>query len=324
MTSEDNLLKSLFHLVVKGRELEEALTKLPGFHPGVGEEAVVVGAFFGLGDHDYIAPHYRGSLLAAHMRGADIRRLVAGVLGKTTSYSRGRVRGDICLPLKYKTLGMFSGVLGNPMNIATGLGLSTKMQGKNGVVVTSFGEGTSNLGAFHESINLAACLSLPVIYVCHNNGYAMSTRTEYSVKGSSVANRALGYGIPGIQVDGNDVIAMYDAVQEAVSRARAGNGPTLIDALTYRISGHYSADTNFYQPAEERQAWLDKDPLKRLKEKLLATGVMSASQIEETELSIREEIATAISDAQNDPDAGLEALGPEDLYAGDNVLELAK
>ena len=224
--------------MAKGREIERLMTKLPGFHPGVGEEAVVVGSFFGLGDDDYIAPHYRGALLAAHMRGADIRRLVAGVLGKATSYSRGRVRGDICLPLKFNTLGMFSGVLGNPMNIATGIGLSAKMKGKQGVVVTSFGEGTSNLGAFHESINLAACLSLPVVYVCHNNGYAMSTRTEYAIKGASVANRALGYGIPGVQVDGNDVVAVHQAVQTAVARARAGEGPTLIDALTYRISGH--------------------------------------------------------------------------------------
>ncbi|MDR6758782.1 TPP-dependent pyruvate/acetoin dehydrogenase alpha subunit [Mycoplana sp. BE70] len=324
MISEDNTLISLYYLVAKGRELERQMTKLPGFHPGVGEEAVVVGSFFGLSDDDYIAPHYRGALLAAHMRGAEIRRLVAGVLGKATSYSRGRVRGDICLPLKFNTLGMFSGVLGNPMSIATGIGLSTKMKGNKGVVVTSFGEGTSNLGAFHESINLAACLALPVVYVCHNNGYAMSTRTEYAIKGASVANRALGYGIPGVQVDGNDVVAVHQAVQMAVARARAGEGPTLIDALTYRISGHYSADANSYQPAEEREAWLKKDPLDRIKARLLSRGALNEIQIAEIERSVVEEISAAIAEAQNDPDPDLDVLGPDDLYCNDGLGENAK
>ncbi len=324
MKIEDNLLISLYHLVAKGRELERQMTKLPGFHPGVGEEAVVVGSFFGLGERDYIAPHYRGALLAAHMRGAELRKLVAGVLGKVTSYSRGRVRGDICLPLKFNTLGMFSGVLGNPMNISTGLALSLKMQAQKGVVVTSFGEGTSNLGAFHESLNLASCLSLPIIYVCQNNGYAMSTRTEYALKCASVADRAAGYGMPGVQVDGNDVVAVHQAVQAAVARARAGEGPTLIDARTYRISGHYSADANGYQPPEEREAWLKKDPLLRIKAKLQQRGILSESQVAEIEEGASREIMTAIEEAQADPDPTLEVLGPDDLYCNNEVLEGAK
>lgn len=315
MTPDANLLTSLYHLVAKGRVLESLLGKLPGFHPGVGEEGVVVGAFFGLKDSDYVAPHYRGALLAAHMRGADLRRLIAGVLGKVTSYSRGRVRGDICLPLQFNTLGMFSGVLGNPLNISTGIALAHSLDGKQGVVVTSFGEGTSNLGAFHEALNLASCLALPIVYICQNNGYAMSTRTDYALKCASVADRAQGYGMPGIRVEGNDVVAMHQAVQEAVARARAGEGPTLIDAVTYRISGHYSADPNDYQPQDERASWLKKDPLLLLKARLAAHGVMTDTQLTEIEKAAEAEITAAIAQAQADPDPGLEVLGPDDLYS---------
>ncbi|MBK1869201.1 thiamine pyrophosphate-dependent dehydrogenase E1 component subunit alpha [Aestuariivirga sp. YIM B02566] len=315
MTPDANLLTSLYHLVAKGRVLESLLGKLPGFHPGVGEEGVVVGAFFGLKDSDYIAPHYRGALLAAHMRGADLRRLIAGVLGKVTSYSRGRVRGDICLPLQFNTLGMFSGVLGNPLNISTGIALAASLDEKQGVVVTSFGEGTSNLGAFHESLNLAACLALPIVYICQNNGYAMSTRTDYALKCTSIADRAQGYGMPGIRVEGNDVVAMHQAVQSAVARARAGEGPTLIDAVTYRISGHYSADPNDYQPKDERASWLKKDPLLLLKARLTAQGVMTDAQLAEIEKAAEAEITEAIAQAQADPDPGLEVLGPDDLYS---------
>lgn len=321
MTPDANLLISLYHLVAKGRVLESLLGKLPGFHPGVGEEGVVVGSFFGLKDSDYIAPHYRGALLAAHMRGADLRRLIAGVLGKVTSYSRGRVRGDICLPLEFNTLGMFSGVLGNPLNISTGIALTAALDGKGGVVVTSFGEGTSNLGAFHESLNLAACLSLPIVYVCQNNGYAMSTRTDYALKCAAVADRALGYGMPGVRVEGNDVVAMHQAVQAAVAKARAGEGPTLIDAVTYRISGHYSADPNDYQPKDERETWLRKDPLLQLKVRLREQSVMTDAELDEIEKSAAAEITAAITQAQADPDPDLEVLGPDDLYCNTSVLE---
>lgn len=313
-TQEENLLVALYQNLVRSRELEEQLTKLPGFHAGVGEEAVVVGTFFGLRDGEYCAPHYRGALMAAYMRGADLRRLIAGVLGKATSYSRGRVRGDICLPFQFRTLGMFSGVLGNPMNIATGMALAAKRRADGSAVVTSFGEGTSNIGAFHEALNLAACLTLPIVYVCQNNGYAMSTRTEYAIKGASVADRAAGYGMPGVRVDGNDVVAVFKAVQAALDRARAGQGPTLIDAHTYRLSGHYTGDTNFYQPAEEREAWMARDPVARLRADLLAQGVLSAERLDEMRSAAQAEVAAAIAAAQADPEAHLEALGPDDLY----------
>jgi TPP-dependent pyruvate/acetoin dehydrogenase alpha subunit len=305
---------SLYKLVVRGRELEQQLTKLPGYHPAVGEEAVIVGSFFGLGKADYCVPHYRGALLAAHIRGADLRRLVAGIFGKATSYSRGRVRGDVCLPWEFGTLGLFSGVLGNSLNIAAGLALSEKVKQGKGAVVASFGEGSSNLGAFHESVNMAACLSLPIVYVCQNNQFAMSTRSDYSLKCNSVADRAPGYGIPGQRIDGNDVLAVHAAVQAALVRARAGDGPTLIEALTYRISGHFSADDNAYQPAAERETWLKKDPLDRIRETIRAQGLQSVDEQTAFEQDARAEIAAAIEQAQNDPDPDLDVLGAGDAF----------
>jgi TPP-dependent pyruvate/acetoin dehydrogenase alpha subunit len=314
MMADNNLLVSLYQLLITGREMEEQLTKLPGYHAGLGEEAVVVGSFFGLHDQEYCAPHYRGALLAAHMRGADLHRLIASVLGKVTSYSRGRVRGDICLPLRFRTLGMFSGVLGNPLGIATGMALASKQSGQRGAVVTTFGDGTSNLGVFHESVNLAACLELPIVYVCQNNGYAMATRTEYAIKARSVADRAIGYGIPGAEVDGNDVVAVYEAVQTALDRARGGGGPTLIDARTYRISGHFTGDDNRYQPEVERDSWLKRDPVERLRARLLAQGVLDEDRLEDIRRQVSIEIAAAIEQAKSDPEPGLDVLGAGDAF----------
>ncbi|PWJ84578.1 pyruvate dehydrogenase E1 component alpha subunit [Pseudaminobacter salicylatoxidans] len=323
MKPDENLKVALYQNLVKSRELEEQLTELPGFHAGVGEEAVVVGSFFGLAEDEYCAPHYRGALMAAHMRGADLHRLIAGVLGKATSYNRGRVRGDICLPFQFRTLGMFSGVLGNPMNIATGMALAAKQRRDGKAVVTSFGEGTSNIGGFHEALNMAACLSLPIVYVCQNNGYAMSTRTEYAIKAASVADRAGGYGVPGVQVDGNDVLAVFEAVQSALQRARAGQGPTLIDARTYRLSGHYTGDTNFYQPAEEREQWIARDPVQRLRADLAAQGILDEVRLNEIRAAAHAEVAAAIAAAQADPEADLSALGTSDLYSPSQVEEAA-
>ena len=189
--------------------------------------------------------------------------------------------------------------------------------------MASFGEGTSNLGVFHESVNLAACLALPIVYVCQNNGYAMATRAEYSIKARSVAERAIGYGIPGVDVDGNDVIAVHGAVQAALERARAGDGPTLIDARTYRISGHFTGDDNHYQPQEEREAWLKRDPVKRLRTHLLALGVLSEERLADIRQEASVEISAAIEQAKADPEPGLEALGADDAFCelGDDEVQ---
>ena len=319
MELTDTQLTSLYRWLVLGRQLEKTMTKLPGYHPGVGEEAVIVGSFFGLREDDYIAPHYRGALVAAHMRGADLRRLIAGVLGKVTAYNRGRFRGDIYMPLQFNTLGMFSGVLGATLSIATGIALTAKVRARGDIVVTTFGEGTSNLGAFHESINLAASLSLPIVYVCQNNRYAMSTPAQQAMKCRSVADRAAGYGIPGLQVDGNDVLAVHQAVQTSVSRARAGGGPSLIDAQTYRISGHYSADPAVYQAAAEREAWQQRDPLALFRNRLLSGGLLNESSASAMDEAAATEVNSALAQAEADPPPGAEVLGLSDVFAPDNA-----
>lgn len=319
MELNDTQLTSLYRWLTLGRQLEKTMTKLPGYHPGVGEEAVIVGSFFGLREDDYIAPHYRGALLAAHMRGADLRRLIAGVFGKATAYNRGRYRGDICMPLQFNTLGMFSGVLGASLNLATGIALTAKTRARGGVVVTTFGEGTSNLGAFHESINLAASLSLPIVYVCQNNRYAMSTPAQQAMRCRSVADRAVGYGIPGLQVDGNDVLAVHQAVQTSVSRARAGDGPSLIDAQTYRISGHYSADPAAYQVAAEREAWQQRDPLAQFRNQLLGRGLITEAAAITMDETAAADVNSALAQAEADPAPGPEALGLADLFAPDDL-----
>jgi pyruvate dehydrogenase E1 component alpha subunit len=205
--------------------------------------------------------------------------------------------------------------LGSSVGIATGVAQSLKLLGTNNVVVVNFGEGTSNLGVVHESINLAAALTLPVIYVCQNNQYAMATSAKESMKCTSVADRAVGYGIPGVQVDGNDVIEVHAAVQTAIARARRGEGPTLIDARTYRVSGHRAGDQSTYQDQEEKRRWLDRDPLILLQRRLTAMSLMDAAELESINSKIRIQLESAIAEADQDQDATDDALGIDAIFA---------
>ncbi|HVW71127.1 MAG TPA: thiamine pyrophosphate-dependent dehydrogenase E1 component subunit alpha [Steroidobacteraceae bacterium] len=308
----------MHRLLLMARRLEESFATLHSYHPAVGEEAVVVGAFFGLTAGDYIAPHYRGALAAAYLRGADLRRLIAGVYGKSTAYNQGRFRGDICMPIELNVIGLFSGILGSSVGLAVGAALAMKLRGAPNVVVSTFGEGTSNLGMVHESLNLAASLTLPVVLICQNNQYAMSMSAKASLKCASVADRALGYGIPGVRVEGNDVIAVHAAVQEAVARARSGGGPTLIEALTYRVSGHRSGEQVAYQDPAERRDWQAKDPLRRLQESLCASGLLDGAGIAAVDTAVRSELSAAVQLAQQDPEPAPEVLGLDDVFAPEN------
>ena len=308
-------LLEMHRFMLTARRLEEAFGSLHSYHPAVGEEAVVVGSFYKLADNDYISPHYRGALAAAYIRGADLRRLIAGVYGKITSYNHGRFRGDICMPIELRIIGLFSGILGSTIGLATGAALSAKVLGETTVVVVTFGDGTSNLGAFHEAINLASCLGLPIVFVCQNNQYAMSMSAKEAMHGASVADRALGYGIPGVQVAGNDVLAVHNAVQVAVRRARAGHGPTLIEALTYRVAGHRSGERAAYQDHEEKQAWLARDPLDRFQGVLTDMGLLDQKELEKINAEILENVAAAMKQAQEDPDPVGDVLGIDEVFA---------
>jgi acetoin:2,6-dichlorophenolindophenol oxidoreductase subunit alpha len=308
-------LLEIHRLLLMARRLEESFGGMHSYHPALGEEAIVVGSFFGLQDNDYIAPHYRGALTAAYIRGADLRRLIAGVHGKATAYNGGRFRGDICMPIEFNVIGMFSGILGSSVGLAVGAALSLKLRGSSNVAIATFGEGTSNLGGIHEAINLAASLVLPIVFVCQNNQYAMSMNSREAMKCKSVADRALGYGIPGAQVDGNDVLSVHAEVQAAVQRARSGAGPTLIEALTYRVGGHRSGERVLYQDAEERQRWQGRDPLLRLQDGLKERGLLDEPAIEDANIRVSTELKEAISLAEADPEPPNIVGGPEDVFA---------
>lgn len=313
---DNQTLLELYRLMALTRALDAVIAKEDGHWHGLeGEEAVVAGAYFGLRDGDVVAPHYRGSLTAAYARGGDLRRLLAGVFGKTTSYNRGRYRTDVCGPPQFGLIGLYSGALGPPLSYATGAALAFKLDKRDNVALAVFGDGTSSRGDCHEAMNFAATLALPVVFLCQNNQVAISTPARDRVSGASIADRAVGYGMPGVDVDGNDAIAVHDAVQAAVARARRGGGPTLINALTYRIAGHFISDQIETRPADEVAAWRARDPIALIRRRLLSEGVAEVAELDRIAAAARAEAEAAMAAAKADPDPGPEILGADAVYA---------
>jgi len=286
---------------------------VPGtIHLYLGEEAVAVGVCSVLRKDDYITSTHRGH---GHCiaKGAELKRTMAEILGKKTGYCKGKGGSMHIADFKIGMLGA-TAVVGAGLPIAVGAGLSAKLRKTDQVVACFFGEGASNQGTFHESINMASTWKLPVIFVCENNLYAMGTRQSRVMAIENVADRAGAYGIPGVVVDGNDVLAVYEATQKAVERARKGEGPTLIECKTYRHKGHSRVDPAKYRPKEEVEEWLAKDPIKRFKEKLLQTNTLTESEIQQIEKEVSDEIEEAVKFAKESPyPAPEEAL--EDVYA---------
>jgi pyruvate dehydrogenase E1 component alpha subunit len=286
---------------------------VPGtIHLYLGEEAVAVGVCSLLKKDDYITSTHRGH---GHCiaKGAELKQTMAEILGKKTGYCKGKGGSMHIADFKIGMLGA-TAVVGAGLPIAVGAGLSAKLRKTDQVVACFFGEGASNQGTFHESINMASIWKLPVIFVCENNLYAMGTRQSRVMAIENVADRAVAYGIPGVVVDGNDVLAVYEATQRAVERARKGEGPTLIECKTYRHKGHSRVDPAKYRPKEEVEEWLAKDPIKRFKEKLLQTNTLTESEIQQIEKEVSDEIEEAVKFAMESPyPAPEEAL--EDIYA---------
>jgi pyruvate dehydrogenase E1 component alpha subunit len=286
---------------------------VPGtIHLYLGEEAVAVGVCSILRKDDYITSTHRGH---GHCiaKGAELKRTMAEILGKKTGYCKGKGGSMHIADFSIGMLGA-TAVVGAGLPIAVGAGLSAKIRKTDQVVACFFGEGASNQGTFHESINMASTWKLPVIFVCENNLYAMGTRQSRVMAIENVADRAVAYGIPGVVVDGNDVLAVYEAAQKAVERARKGEGPTFIECKTYRLKGHSRVDPAKYRPKEEVEEWLAKDPIKRFKEKLLQTNTLTESEIQQIEKEVSDEIEEAVKFAVESPyPAPEEAL--EDVYA---------
>ncbi|MEM3694943.1 MAG: pyruvate dehydrogenase (acetyl-transferring) E1 component subunit alpha [Candidatus Bathyarchaeia archaeon] len=317
-TTKDKLAY-MFRKMVEIRLFEEKVFDLyaqnlvPGtIHLYAGEEAVAVGVCSNLRKDDYITSTHRGH---GHCiaKGADLKRTMAEILGKRTGYCKGKGGSMHIADFSIGMLGA-TAVVGAGIPIAVGAGLSIALRKTDQVVACFFGEGASNQGTFHEGINMAAVWRLPVIFVCENNLYAMGTRQSRVMLIENIADRAAAYGIPGVVVDGNDVLAVYEAAQKAVERARKGGGPTLIECKTYRHKGHSRVDPARYRPKEEVEEWLAKDPIKRFKERLLQDGVLTAEEIRKIEEDVAAEIEEAVRFAMESPyPAPEEAL--EDVYA---------
>jgi acetoin:2,6-dichlorophenolindophenol oxidoreductase subunit alpha len=302
----------LYRWMTLSRELERTLCAAnPRWFPAEGEEAVVVGAFCDLRDDDAVAPHYRGPFGVYLMRGAELWRLAAQAFGKSAGYNKGR-SVPFTGPFGSGVIPWVAGELGTSFGTATGAALAFKQEGSDRVCVCSFGDGTANRGDFHENVNLAATWRLPIVYVCQNNGWSISQRAATYLPAPVVA-RAAGYGIPGVSVDGDDVEAVREAVGEAVERARRGQGPTLIEALTSRRLGHWAGDKAAYRT--EADTVTREDPLERLAARLIERGEVTSEELEQLRARVVEEVAEAVERGKLEPDAGPAELGVEEVYA---------
>src|SRR5271157_760090 len=283
---------------------------VPGtIHLYAGEEAVAVGVCSSLRQDDYITSTHRGH---GHCiaKGAELKRIMAEILGKKTGYCKGG-----SMHIADFAVGMLgaTAVVGAGLPIAVGAGLSAKLKKTDQVTACFFGEGASNQGTFHESLNLASAWLLPVVFVCENNLYAMGTRQSRIMNIENISERAAAYGINGECLDGNDVLAVFDASQKAVNLARNGGGPSLIECKTYRRRGHSRVDPAKYRPKEEVEAWLAKDPIKWFKQTLLADGTLSPAETQSLELEVADEVEQAVKFALESPyPAPEEAL--DDVY----------
>jgi TPP-dependent pyruvate/acetoin dehydrogenase alpha subunit len=266
---------------------------------GRGQEAVGVGSAIQLVDGDVVLPSHRDFSSFA-IRGVSLRRIFLNWMGRANGPTRGRENTLHIGDLKLGIIPIIS-PLGDTCPVACGVALTLKNGGKKNVVLVHFGEGTTSRGDVHEAMNLAAVMKLPVIFICNNNAYAYSTPTvlQYAVRDLSVRGPA--YGMPGVTTDGNDVLAVYAAVEQAVERARRGDGPSFIECKTFRLTGHSAHDAAEYVPAELLQKEAKKDPIPRFEKLLLARRVLTAPRLKELEQTIQKEIDDAVAYAESSP-----------------------
>ena len=274
--------------------------KIPGFvHLYLGEEAIAPAVCECLRDDDFITSTHRGH---GHIiaKGGDLNLMMAELFGRETGYCKGK-GGSMHIADRDKGILGANGIVGAGHCISTGAGLSAKIRGTDQVCVCFFGDGSTNQGTFHESLNMASIWKLPIIFVCENNHYGISMSQDRHQAIKDVADRGAAYNIPGIAVDGNDPLAVYEAAAEAVARARAGKGPTLLECKTYRQRGHFEGDPATYKPKEEQASWMEKDPLPRFAAFLVDNGVCSADEVAAIDAQVAKEVEDAIAFADAQP-----------------------
>jgi pyruvate dehydrogenase E1 component alpha subunit len=312
--SEDTLI-DMYHTMVLIRRFEEQVNELylqgripSTLHLYIGQEAIATGVCANLQITDYILSTHRphGHAIA---KGVGINSIMAELFGKATGCCKGKGGsmhvGDF-------SVGMFPAIaiVGGNVPIAAGAALAQKMQAKEGVTVCFFGDGATNEGAWHEALNAAAIYDLPIVFVCENNLYAASTPFSLAFRIENVADRACAYGMPGVIVDGNDVLEVYKTAHQALERARIGKGPTLIECKTYRQCGHSRSDPRGYRSKEEEEEWKKKDPIPRFRQWLLQNQKTEEKKLKSIEADIEKAIDEAIAFAEKSPEPD-----PKEVYS---------
>ncbi len=305
MSSENQI--AIYYFMRLTRSLEDRVRTLflqgriaGGVYTGQGHEATTVGAAMALSDGDCIVPQHRD--LGMHLvRGVSPRAVMCQWLARGNSPTLGRDGQMHIGDMQHGIVPMIS-LLGESLPVACGVALTMQMRRHPHIVLASCGDGATSTGAFHEAINMASVQKLPLVLLIENNGYAYSTPTSKQFAVASLAERAFSYGIPGESVDGNDVHAVYNAVEQAVARARRGQGPTIIESKTFRVRGHSEADKADYVPRELREEWLRKDPIARFEDYLLQERILTSQQKSEIEARIREIIDDAVHFAEHSPE----------------------
>lgn len=318
MSDDSKTWLSLYRTMLTIRKFETlagemfAASKIPGFiHLSIGQEASSVGVCSVLRPEDYITTTHRGH---GHViaKGGNLQRMFAELMGRKTGYCKGKGGSMHIADFSLGILGA-NGVVGGGFPIIVGAGLSIKLRRTDQVAVCFFGDGASNRGTFHEAMNMAAIWKLPILFVCENNCYASTTKTSYACSVTDISARANGYNMPGVIVDGNDVLAVRHAAAEAVGRARRGEGPTLLENKTYRHRGHFEGDPQKYRDQAEVAEWEKKnDPIQRfaalLKKKKILTGELEKEIREQVEMALKEAVTFAEQSEWPGPEEALDDM----------------
>jgi TPP-dependent pyruvate/acetoin dehydrogenase alpha subunit len=281
--------------------------KVPGFvHLYAGEEAIAVGVCALLTDHDYITSTHRGH---GHCiaKGVDIKAMMGELYGKATGSCNGK-GGSMHIADVTKGMLGANGIVGAGGPLACGAGLTAKVKGTDQVTICFFGDGASEQGTMHESMNLASIWKLPVVFVCENNGFAQTTPTQYHCAAQDIADRATGYSMPGFGVDGTDLFAVYEAASEAIARARRGEGPTLIECKAFRYYGHFQGDNLSYYTEEDKAKQKTRDPIDKFAKRVVERKLLSEAELAEIDARAKKVLDEAVQFAEQSPYPVLDAI----------------
>lgn len=298
VTMYEDLLRCRYVEEVSLNLFNEGLT--PGrMHSYIGEEAIAVGTAAALQPGDVVVSTHRGGGHLAALK-ADINRVFAEYMGRVTGYSGGR-GGPMHISVPEIGFLCTNGIVGSGIPVAVGAAMACVRTSPEKVVVCFFGDGAANTGSFHEGLNMAGIWKLPVVFVCENNGYAETLPVAKGIAVEDISSRAAGYGMPGITIDGNDVEAVHAAVSETIIRARTGEGPTLVEAKTYRIEQHFSGESNHYRTEDEVREWKERDPVRAFREKILERGSATPDELVKLEMDVHGEVEEAARRAMEAP-----------------------